>query len=68
MVSMIEANFRLYAGKEIFSYTTLEQAKVAAEHFMPNKITLRIEVLVEVGPDESDWWAYEYENTQWASS
>ena len=65
---MTEENFRLYAGKEKFCYATLEEAKVVVEYFIPNKTILRIEVLVEVGPNEIDWWAYEYENNQWVPS
>jgi len=65
---MIEENYRLYVGKEISYYSTFKDAKDAAKHFMPDKAELRIEILVEVGPNETDFWAYEYENNQWASS
>ena len=67
-VCMTQENFRLYADKEIFCYMTLEEAKVAAEYFIPNKTSLRIEILVELAPSENDWWAYEYENNQWVPS
>ena len=68
MATMNEINYRLYAGKEIFSHPTFEEAKEAAKSFMPNELPLRIEVLPEGGPLEADWWAYEYENKQWKPS
>lgn len=68
MVYMTEGDFKLYAGKEIFCYLTLEEVKAAAEYFIPNKTILRIEISVENGSNENDWWAYEYENNQWVPS
>jgi len=68
MANMNEDNYRLYAGKEIFYYSTFEDAKDAAKQFMPNKVGLRIEILVDLEPFEADFWAYEYENNQWTPS
>ncbi len=65
---MIEENYRLYAGKEVFYYSTFEDAKEAAKKFMPKKIGLRIEILTELEPFEADFWAYEYEISQWTPS
>ncbi len=61
-------HYRLYAGKEIFNYATLEAAKESAKLFMPNKISLRIEVLIEIDENQADFLAYEYESKQWAPS
>ncbi len=68
MGKMIEDNYRLYAGKEIFYYSTFEDAKEAAKLFMPNKVELRIEILAELEPFAADFWAYEYESHKWAPS
>jgi len=68
VANMTEENYRLYAGKEISCHSTFEGAKEAAESFMAEKVGLRIEILIEIGPHEADWWAYEYNNKQWAPS
>ncbi|GAB1620810.1 hypothetical protein AAOGI_08600 [Agarivorans albus] len=61
-------NYRLYADKNIFYYSTFEDAKKAATKFIPERTTLRIEVLVEVQSFEADFWAYEYDNNRWVPS
>ena len=68
MANMNEENYRLYAGKEIFYFSTFEDAQSVAKEFMVSKVELRIEILVELEPFEADFWAYEYENNQWAPS
>jgi hypothetical protein len=68
MESMSEDNYKLYAGNETSCYSTFEGAKEAAKSFIPDKVYLRIEILIDVGPHEADWWAYEYKNNQWVPS
>lgn len=68
MANMNEENYRLYAGSERFYYSTFEDAKSAAKRFMPSKVELRIEILVELEEFDADFWAYEYENKQWVPS
>ena len=65
---MVDDNYKLYAGKNISYYSTFEEAKDAAKCFMPDNVGLRIEILLEVGQHEADWWAFEYKNNQWESS
>ena len=65
---MNEENYRLYVGSEMTYYRTLEEAKDAARSFMPGKAELRIEILVEIGQNEADFWAYSYETNQWVPS
>ena len=65
---MTEHNYRLYAGKEISHYETFDAAKESAKLFMPDKVSLWIEILIDIEPGEADFWAYEYEANQWAPS
>ena len=65
---MNKDNYKLYAGKEVFFYSSMEEAKEASKEFISQRVYLRIEVLVDIPLGEADWWAYEYENNQWAPS
>lgn len=68
MANMNEENYKLYAGTDTSFYANFEEAKDAAKEFMADKVSLRIEVLIELSTNQADWWAYEYENNQWAPS
>jgi hypothetical protein len=68
MPKMKEDNFRLYVGRDISHYRTMEKAKEAAKLFMPKKPELRIEILMEVDLNEADWWAYNYITKEWVPS
>lgn len=65
---MIKDNFRLYVGRETSHYRTMEEAKEAAKSFMPDRPELRIEILMDVDLDMADFWAYNYETSQWEPS
>ena len=68
MKNLPEHNYRLYVGNEISHYETFSEAKVAAHSYQPDKVELRIEILIDLEPGEADFWAYEYESNQWAPS
>ena len=65
---MNEENFRLYVGRGISHYRTMEEAKEAARSFMPEMPELRIEILKKIPLSETDWWAYNYETNEWEPS
>lgn len=68
MANMTEDAYKLYAGKEVFFYSSMEEAKEAARAFMSQRVYLRIEVLADIPLGEADWWAYEYDNNKWVPS
>ena len=65
---MNEENFRLYVGKEISHYRTIEETKEAAKVFMHEMPELRIEILMEIDPGKADWLAFNYETKEWEPS
>lgn len=65
---MSDKNYRLYAGTQVSYYVTFDDAKQAAEAYIPHENYLRIEILIDIKPGEADWWAYEYDTKQWAPS
>ena len=68
MSNMNDGNYKLYAGKYVFFFSSMEEAKDAAKEFIPKGVYLRIEILAGIPLEEADWWAYEYENNRWAPS
>ncbi|WP_346837033.1 hypothetical protein [Microbulbifer sp. SAOS-129_SWC] len=68
MASMNIDFYKLYAGDLVTFHSTFEEAKEAAKKYMPDESYLRIEILKEIGPQEADWWAYEYESNKWNPS